>query len=300
MLPQRLIAGADNFVLLAIPLFILAGRLMETGGISRRLVALALALVGHLRGGLAHVTMVGEILFSGISGSTTADVAVLGALLLPAMEREGYRRAEAVAIVSAAAAMGILVPPCLLMVLLATIANLSVTALFLAGFLPAAVLAGVLMLLIALQAWRQHWPVVTRASWGSLGRALRSACLPLLLPVLIFGSIFTGAATVTESAVLAVLYAWLVGACLYREIPWRALPRLCLESGIVSAVSLWLIASASVFTWLLAREQVPQFVANTLLTLSREPWFFLLASLAIFTGFAALLEGVPAVIILGC
>jgi C4-dicarboxylate transporter DctM subunit len=299
MLPQRLIAGADNFVLLAIPLFILAGRLMETGGISRRLVALALALVGHLRGGLAHVTVVGEILFSGISGSTTADVAVLGALLLPAMEREGYRRAEAVAIVSAAAAMGILVPPCLLMVLLATIANLSVTALFLAGFLPAAVLAGVLMLLIALQAWRQHWPVVTRASWGSLGQALRSACLPLLLPVLIFGSIFTGAATVTESAVLAVLYAWLVGACLYREIPWRALPRLCLESGIVSAVSLWLIASASVFTWLLAREQVPQLVANALLTLSREPWFFLLASLMIFTGFAALLEGVPAVIILG-
>jgi tripartite ATP-independent transporter DctM subunit len=299
MLPQRLIAGADNFVLLAIPLFVLAGRLMETGGISRRLVGLALAMVGHLRGGLAHVTVVGEILFSGISGSATADVAVLGTLLLPAMEREGYRRAEAVAIVSAAAAMGILVPPCLLMVVLATLTNLSVTALFLAGFLPAAVLAGVLMLLIAFQAWRQHWPVVTRASWGSLGRALRAAILPLLLPVLIFGSIFTGAATVTESAVLAVLYAGLVGTCLYRETPWRALPRLCLESGIVSAVSLWLIASASVFTWLLAHEQVPQLVASALLTLSRAPWFFLLASLGIFTGFAALLEGVPAVIILG-
>lgn len=299
MLPQRLIAGVDNFVLLAIPLFLLAGALMETGGISRRLVALALALVGHLRGGLAHVAVVGEILFSGISGSTTADVAVLGTLLLPAMEREGYKRAEAVAIVSAAAAMGILVPPCLLMVLLATIANLSVTALFLAGFLPAAVLAAVLMLLIALKAWRQRWPVVTRASWGSLGRALRAALLPLLLPVLIFGSIFSGAATVTESAVLAVLYAWLVGGGVYRETPWRTLPRLCLESGIVSAISLWLIAGASVFTWILAREQVPQLVASALLTLSTQPWFFLLASLVIFTGFAALLEGIPAVIILG-
>jgi tripartite ATP-independent transporter DctM subunit len=299
MLPQRLIAGVDNFVLLAIPLFLLAGALMETGGISRRLVALALALVGHFRGGLAHVTVVGEILFSGISGSTTADVAVLAALLLPAMEREGYRRAEAVAIVSAAAAMGILVPPCLLMVLLATIANLSVTALFLAGFLPAATLAGVLMLLIALQAWRQQWPVCPRASWGSLGQALRAALLPLLLPVLVFGSIFTGVATVTESAVLAVLYAWMVGACVYRETPWRAVPRLCLESGIVSAVSLWLIASASVFTWLLAREQVPQLVASALLTLSSQPWFFLLASLVLFTSFAALLEGLPAVIILG-
>jgi tripartite ATP-independent transporter DctM subunit len=155
------------------------------------------------------------------------------------------------------------------------------------------------MLLIALQAWRQQWPVCPRASWGSLGQALRAALLPLLLPVLIFGSIFTGVATVTESAVLAVLYAWIVGACLYREIPWRAVPRLCLESGIVSAVSLWLIASASVFTWLLAREQVPQLVASGLLTLSSQPWFFLLASLVLFTGFAALLEGLPAVIILG-
>ena len=299
MLPQRLIAGADNFVLLAIPLFVLAGGLMETGGISRRLVALATALVGHLRGGLAHVTVVGEILFSGISGSTTADVAAMGALLLPAMDRAGYSREEAVCIVSAASAMGILVPPCLLMVLLATIADISVTALFLAGFLPAAVLAGALLLLIFLKAQRQHWPMVARASWGSLGKALVHAIIPLLLPVLIFGSIFTGAATVTESAVLAVVYAWIVGGVVYGETPWRDLPRLCLESGVVSAVSLWLIASASVFTWLLAREQIPQIVSGVILAISGQQWFFLLASIVIFTCFAALLEGFPAVIILG-
>src|SRR5262249_11330191 len=219
ILPLRLIGGADNFVLLAIPLFLLAGRLMETGGLSRRLVALALALVGHLRGGLAHVTVVGEILFSGISGSLTADVAVLATLLLPAMEREGYRRAEAVAIVSAAAAMGILVPPCLLLVVLAPIAILSVTARSLAGFLPAGVLAGGLMLLIRAKASKHAWPVVTKASWPQLGHAVRGALLPLLLPVLIFGSIFTGAATVTESAVLAVLYSGLLGTCAYPEIP---------------------------------------------------------------------------------
>jgi C4-dicarboxylate transporter DctM subunit len=286
-------------VLLAIPLFVLAGRLMETGGISRRLVALALALVGHLRGGLAHVTVVGEILFSGISGSLTADVAVLATLLLPAMEREGYRRAEAVAIVSAAAAMGILVPPCLLMVVLATIANLSVTALFLAGFLPAGVLAGGLMLLIRAKAAKHAWPVVTKASWPQLGQAVRGALLPLLLPVLIFGSIFTGAATVTESAVLAVLYSGFLGTCVYREIAWRRLPRLALESGTVSAISLWLIASASVFTWLLAHEQVPQRVAQLLLAVAPQRWVFLLVSVGIFITFAALLEGVPAVLILG-
>src|SRR5262249_9267908 len=180
--------------------------------------------------------------FGGFGASRPADVAVLATLLLPAMEREGYRRAEAVAIVSAAAAMGILVPPCLLMVILATIANLSVTALFLAGFLPAGVLAGGLMLLIRAKAAKHAWPVVTRAWWLQLGQAFRGALLPLLLPVLMFGSIFTGAATVTESAVLAVLYSAFLGTCVYREIAWRSLPRLCLESGTVSAMSLWLMA----------------------------------------------------------
>jgi C4-dicarboxylate transporter DctM subunit len=299
MLPQRLIAGADNFVLLAIPLFILAGALMETGGISRRLVDLAMAIVGHLRGGLAHVTVVAEVLFSGISGSTTADVAAMASLLIPPMEKAGYRREEAVSIVSAASAMGILVPPCLLMVILAAIADISVTALFLAGFLPAAVLAGTLMLLIYVKARRQQWPVAARASWGGLASAAGHAFLPLMLPVLIFGSIFTGAATVTESAVLAVAYALLLGVAVYRETPLRSLPKLFLESAMLSSVGMWLIASASVFTWLLARDQVPQMVSGWILALSGQQWFFILASVVIFTFFAALLEGFPAVIILG-
>jgi tripartite ATP-independent transporter DctM subunit len=299
MLPQRLIAGADNFVLLAIPLFILAGALMETGGISRRLVDLAMALVGHLRGGLAHVTVVAEILFSGISGSTTADVAAMGSLLIPSMEKAGYQKEEAICIVSAASAMGILVPPCLLMVILATIADISVTALFLAGFLPAGVLAGTLMLLIYVKARTQQWQVAARASWGNLGRAVVHSVVPLLLPVIIFGSIFTGAATVTESAVLAVVYALFVGVFLYRELPFRKLPSLFLESTSLSAISMWLIASASVFTWLLARDQVPQMVSGVILSLSGSRWFFLLASVLLFIFFAALLEGFPAVIILG-
>jgi len=299
MLPQRLVAGADNFVLLAIPLFILAGAMMETGGISRRLVDLAMALVGHLRGGLAHVTVVAEILFSGISGSTTADVAAMGALLIPSMEKAGYGKEEAISIVSAASAMGILVPPCLLMVILATIADISVTALFLAGFLPAAVLAGALMLLIYVKARRQNWQVAARASWRNLGKATLHAIVPLLLPVIIFGSIFTGAATVTESAVLAVIYALVVGVLVYRELPLSRLPHLFLESTSLSAMSMWLIASASVFTWLLARDQVPQMVSGVILSLSGDRWFFLLASVFLFIFFAALLEGFPAVIILG-
>jgi tripartite ATP-independent transporter DctM subunit len=299
MLPQRLIAGADNFVLLAIPLFILAGLLMETGGISRRLVALAMALVGHLRGGLAQVTVVGEVMFSGISGSTTADVAAMGSLLIPSMEKAGYKKEEAVAIVSAASAMGILVPPCLLMVIIAAIADISVTALFLAGFLPAAVLALTLMLLIYFKARIQNWPVATRASLRGLGHAALRALIPLMVPIIIFGSIFSGAATVTESAVLAVLYALVVGLLVYRETPVRDLPRLFLDSAVLSAISMWLVASAAVFTWLLARNQVPQLVSAAILSVSGATWFFILASILIFIFFAALLEGFPAVIILG-
>jgi C4-dicarboxylate transporter DctM subunit len=272
---------------------------METGGISRRLVDLALALVGHFRGGLAQVTVVGEILFSGISGSTTADVAAMGSLLIPAMEKAGYEREEAVAIVSAASAMGILVPPCLLMVIIAAIADISVTALFLAGFLPAAVLALGLVILIYARARTKSWPVASRASLRGLGRAALHAIIPMLLPVIIFGSIFSGAATVTESAVLAVLYALLVGVLLYRETPAYDVPKLLLDSAVLSAVSMWLVAGASVFTWLLARNQVPQAVSAALLSVSNASWFFVLASVFVFVVFAALLEGFPAVIILG-
>src|SRR5262249_965629 len=146
---------------------------------------------------------------------------------------------------------------------------------------------------------KHAWPVVTKASWPQLGHAVRGALLPLLLPVLIFGSIFTGAATVTESAVLAGLYRGFLGTCLDREIAWRRLPRPAPESGTASARRLWLIASASVFTWLLAHEQVPQLVAQLLLTCSQQRWVFLLVSVGIFITFAALLEGVPAVLILG-
>ncbi len=299
MVPQRLIAGTDSFVLLAIPLFVLAGSLMEIGGISRRLVALAIALVGHLRGGLAQVAVVGEILFSGISGSTTADVAAMGALLIPAMEKAGYGREESVSIVSAASAMGILVPPCLLMVILGAIADISVTALFVAGFLPAAVLAASLMALIYAKARAQGWPTAGRTSLRALGRAFRDALIPLMMPVIIFGSIFAGAATVTEAAVIAVLYALAVGLFVYREISVRDLPGLLLESSVLSSVSMWLIGAASLFTWLLARDQVPQAVSGLILSVSDARWFFVLASVTVFVFFSALLEGFPAVIILG-
>ncbi len=211
ILPIKILGGVDSFVLLSIPLFILAGALMESGGISERIVDLAMAIVGRVRGGLAMVAVVAEVLFSGISGSTAADVSAISSLLVPSMRRAGYSGAESVSVVAAASAMGILVPPCLTMVVLGSLVNLSIVTLFLAGFLPAFVLAAVLLVLIALRARRQKWPVTGPAASGHLARAARRAAVPLGLPVLLFGGIFSGATTVTEAALLAVVYALVAG-----------------------------------------------------------------------------------------
>ena len=220
ILPIKILGGVDSFVLLAIPLFILAGALMESGGISERIVDLAMAIVGKVRGGLAMVVVVAEILFSGISGSTAADVSAISSLLVPSMKRAGYSGPESVSVVAAASAMGILVPPCLTMVVLGSLVNLSIVTLFLAGFVPAFILAGALLALIAVRARRQNWPVTGGASRSHLVQALRRAIVPMGLPVVLFGGIFSGATTVTEAALIAVVYALVAGSLHGRHSPY--------------------------------------------------------------------------------
>src|SRR5882757_853794 len=210
VVPQRIFAGADSFVLLAIPLFILAGALMETGGISARLVELARVLIGHVRGGLGMAVVIAEAFFSGISGSTVADVSAIGSLMVPSLIRMGFKPDRAVAIVSASSAMGILIPPCLVMVIIAQIAGISVGALFLAGFVPAAVLAAALLLLIYFQARRAGIGGDERATWAERGRAFVRALVPLMMPLIVFGAILSGIADPTEAAVLAVAYAFII------------------------------------------------------------------------------------------
>jgi C4-dicarboxylate transporter DctM subunit len=257
ILPIKILGGVDSFVLLAIPLFILGGALMESGGISDRIVDLAMAIVGRVRGGLAMVVVVAEVLFSGISGSTAADVSAISSLLVPSMKKAGYSGPESVSVVAAASAMGILVPPCLTMVVLGSLVNLSIVTLFLAGFLPAFVLAAALLVLIAVRARRQGWPVATGGSRGDLGRAARRALVPLGLPVLLFGGIFSGATTVTEAALLAVVYALFAGMG-QGGLRKADLVPLCAQSGLVTATTLWVLAAASAFAWILVREWVPQ------------------------------------------
>jgi C4-dicarboxylate transporter DctM subunit len=298
ILPIKILGGVDSFVLLSIPLFIVAGALMESGGISERIVDLATAIVGRVRGGLAMVAVVAEILFSGISGSTAADVSAISSLLVPSMKRAGYSGAESVSVVAAASAMGILVPPCLTMVVLGSLVNLSIVTLFLAGFVPAFVLAGALLILIGLRARRQQWPLSPRASGSDLWRAMRRAAVPSGLPVLLFGGIFSGLTTVTEAALLAVVYAFLAGVLMSGIRRAEAVSQLA-QSGIVTATTLWVLAAASAFAWILVREWVPQMLGEWIAGIGAGRSEFMALTVALFVVIGALLEGLPALLIFG-
>jgi C4-dicarboxylate transporter DctM subunit len=298
ILPIKILGGVDSFVLLSIPLFILAGALMESGGISERIVDFAMAIVGRVRGGLAMVAVVAEILFSGISGSTTADVSAISSLLVPSMRRAGYSGPEAVSVVAAASAMGILVPPCLTMVVLGSLVNLSIVTLFLAGFIPAFVLAAALLVLIALRARRQNWPVSKRATRVDLLRAARRAAVPSGLPILLFGGIFSGLTTVTEAALLAVVYALVAGVALGGIRRAHAVGQLA-QSGVVTATTLWVLAAASAFAWILVREWVPQMLGEWIRGIGAGRAEFMALTVALFVVIGALLEGLPALLIFG-
>ncbi len=298
ILPIKILGGVDSFVLLAIPLFILAGALMESGGISERIVDLAMAIVGRVRGGLAMVVVVAEILFSGISGSTAADVSAISSLLVPSMRRAGYSGPESVSVVAAASAMGILVPPCLTMVVLGSLVNLSIVTLFLAGFIPAFILAGALLVLIAVRARRQNWPVTTGASRSDLGRAMRRAIVPTGLPVVLFGGIFSGATTVTEAALIAVVYA-LVAGVMMGGVRRSEIVGQVAQSGVVTATTLWVLAAASAFAWILVREWVPQTLGEWIGSIGAGRVGFLALTVVLFVVIGALLEGLPALLIFG-
>jgi C4-dicarboxylate transporter DctM subunit len=295
---QQVFLSVDSFVLLAIPLFILAGALMETGGIAARLVRFAQALIGWIRGGVAMAVVIAEYIFSGISGSTIADVSAIGATMIPPMTRAGYRPEEAVSVVAAASAMGILVPPCILMIVIGSIANVSVAALFIGGFIPAFVLAVAIMVYIYVQARRGGVAPPQRASLATLGRSFLDALIPLGLPAIIFGGILGGIVTPTEAAAVAVFYAAIVGLFVYREIRWSQLPEILIQSAVVTAAVCFLLGTAAVVAWILAVQQVPVALLRAMTELSAGPTVFLILTALLFIVLGAVLEGLPAVVIL--
>ncbi len=297
IVPITIIGGMDSFVLLAVPLFILVGELMNTGGITQRLVTFARALVGHIRGSLGISTVLGEYIFSGISGASVADVSAMGSILIPAMKRAGYRLEQAVSIVASASAMGMLVPPCIPMVVLANLTNLSVASLFIAGFLPAACMALPLIGLIYVQARRENIPLERRQSAREVLVAFRRAILPLLTPVIILGGILGGIVTPTEAGMIGVIYALILGLFVYREIHLRDLMPILVNTASLTGMILLLVGTASLLSWIFAAESVPTLLASLILKVSSSAAPFLLITIAVFVLFGAFLEGLPALII---
>src|SRR5947209_17078025 len=251
MLPSSLVAGSQNWVLLAIPSFIFAGSLMERCGMSHALVDLARALVGWLRGGLGMSVIVVSYFFSDICGSKMAEVSALGSTLIPALKRAGYRPEDAASLISAGTAMGMLVPPAIFMIVIGEVTNTSVVALFLAGFVPAATVGACLCLLVYIQAHVHGWPKDTRPSWAFLLSSLRRATVPLVVPVVILGGFYLGVFTATEAGAIVAFYAFLAARLYYRNVSWREMAQIAYESALLTAAVVFLLAVASVFPYLM-------------------------------------------------
>ena len=298
MVPQKLFTGIDSFVLLAVPLFILAGNLMETGGISRRIVAVASALVGHIRGGLGQVVIVSTIFFSGVSGSSTADTAAIGSVCIPAMVKKGYRRELATAIVAAAGGMGILIPPCINMVVYALVAETSVAAVFLGGFLPGFLMGLSLMVYTYLTARKEGYPTEPKASAREALMALRDGIFPLLMPIIIMGGILSGICTVTESAAIAVAYAFVLSVFAYKELNISQLPEVLISTASTTGIVILLMGMASIFGWILAHQRIPHMVGETISSISTQPWVFLLIVNILFLIVGTFMDPLPAIVIL--
>jgi C4-dicarboxylate transporter DctM subunit len=271
--------------------------MMDVGGLTGRLVLLSKALVGHVRGGLGMVVMLAEIFFSGISGSSTADTSAMGSLFIPSMVKAGYTRGVAAAIVNAATAMGVLVPPCTIMIFVAMITSQSVAALFFAGFLPAFVIAIFLVPLVYFQAKKFNIQADQRATLRQLLSALRQSFVALMMPVIVFGGILGGVATVTEAAVLSVAYAF-VAALVYRVLTFKRLVEILTNAAVTTSIAVFMVGAANVFSWVLTTERIPDLVGEWITSVAGTPLAFTALSLVAFLLVGLILEGIPSLIVL--
>ena len=273
---QRVFAGLQSFPLLAVPLFTLAGSLMNESGISERLFAFTRALVGHIRGGLAQTAVIGNVFLSGISGSSVADTAATTRVLVPQLERNGYSRAFGAALSASAGTLGPIIPPSILMVLYAWQANISLGALFVAGLLPGLVMAGAMATVTAIISRLRNYPTSGAFSFRVLWKEFRRAIWALLMPVIIIVGFRLGAVTATEIAGVAALYSAVVGIFVYRTLEWSKLPAILRTTARETAIILMIAGAASPFSWILGIEQAPQAVVAVVNGISNEPWVVLL------------------------
>lgn len=299
LLMREMFKSYNAFVLLAVPFFLLAANLMNSAGITDRLIRLARDMVGHLPGGLGHVNVVVSMLFAGISGSSTADAAGIGSLLIPQMKKEGYDASFAVAITACSSVMGVIIPPSILMVVWGGLMSVSIGGLFLAGVVPGILIAGSQMLVVYIYAKKRGYPVYKRATFIELMKAAGGASLALMTPIIIVGGIVGGMFTPTEASVVAVVYSMFLGVFIYRSVAPKELPGVLYDSARFAAISLFCIGTASAFGWCLAYFKIPAALVGQI-----EMMGLGIVGTGIMVALAFLLIGmfidaIPAIIILG-
>lgn len=295
---QRMFNSVDSFPLLAIPFFILAGKLMENGGISRRLIHLANVVFGRVNGGLAIVSIIACAFFAAISGSAAATTAAVGSLLIPAMVNKGYDKSFSTAVQAAGGTVGVMIPPSVPLVLYGVTAGVSISELFIAGIIPGVLVTGSLLLLVYLISLKKGYGGGESFTFIDFLKAFADAILALLMPVIILGGIYGGVFTPTEAAVVAVVYGLIVGVLIYREIKPRDLPEIFSSSVVTTAVIMFIIAGASAFGYYLTRERIPRELTEAMLGLT-DNWIIALLIINLVLLFVGVfLETAAAIIIL--
>lgn len=298
VIPQKMYAGIDVFVLLSIPGFILAGNLMNASGITDRIIKFCNALLGHIRGGLGLANVGASLLFGGISGTAIADTASIGSVMIPAMKKEGYDTAFSCAVTASSSTIGPIIPPSLPMIIAATLTGLSVGKLFIAGIVPGILLCIGFMLVTYLIAVKRKYPKSERASFVQMGKSFFQAFWAIMMTLLILFGIIGGVFTPTEASIVAVVYAMGIGLWVYKELSLKAIPAIILNSAKTTASLMVLVGFANLFAWIMTVEELPQLIADSLLSLTENKILILLMInfLLLFVG--AFMETIAALLIL--
>jgi len=289
----------NSFLLLAVPFFVLAANLMNSAGITERLVDLTRCIVGQFRGGLAYINVVVSMIFAGISGSSTADAAGEGSIIIPAMKKQGYDASFTVAITACSSVIGVIIPPSILMVVWGGVMNVSIGALFLAGFIPGVLVGLSQMAAVFFYARARNYPVYARATVGEFFVAFGRAFFAIMTPVIVIGGVVGGFVTPTEASVIAVLYCFVIGAFIYRSIGPREARDVLYQTARLASISLFCVGTASAFGWLLAYYQIPRTIVKVLAAYGGGMTSVGLIEAAAFLFIGCFIDAIPAIIILG-
>lgn len=298
VIPQKMFAGMDIYVLLCIPGFVLAGNLMNAGGITPRIISFAQAGVGWMRGGLGMTNVASSMLFGGISGTALADAASIGGMMIPGMKRAGYPADFSAAVTSASSTIGPIIPPSVPMIIVGALSGISVGKMFIAGIIPGLLLGVGMLIITYILSVRNNYPRHPWQGWIHLWQTFLGAFWALAMTALIVGGMVSGFATPTETSIVAAVYAIAVGHLIYRELPLKKVPALLIDSAVSSAAILLLVGTANVFGWILVSEHIPQMIANAVLSLTTNKYLVILLLNLVLLVVGMFMETIAALIIL--